>query len=254
MVNVKRLACSVPVTSCFQPSPLASTSITNSNVKRDSRYWPSMSMGSMDGWCEASSVLAKCVVCLSPLAFTSFSPHHWLVLAPLSNSNMKRDSWYWLSMSIGSMDGWCEASSVLAKCVVCLSPLAFSPHHWLALLSNSNVKRKPSASVFPASTISISISKPSWQHTKYWKPCSIRLSYRGLRGLAPRHVMCRPTRMWIRHGADAPDPQLWINSPTALWVPRKDNFSKGSNLTQEILSGATKAMWCLLHVSFWQLL
>ena len=95
----------------------------------------------------------------------------------------------------------CDASRVLAKWVVCLLPPAFSLHHWLAPLFNSNAKMRAECVSLSLPVYSLSIRKPFLVPlrgiTHQLGSMRTQAKLRGLGGgLTPRCVACRPTGMW----------------------------------------------------------
>ena len=122
-----------------------------------------------------------------------------------------------------SLSNDCVMRTCMCVVVSVLITLAFSIHHWLAACRE---KESPVRNFFPGS-YSLSCSKTYvaqiWDPPRgdRWKLGTSRPQAKpqGLGGglaLNARHA--RPTGEWIRPVACKPNPQLWVNNPTALWV------------------------------------
>ena len=110
-------------------------------------------------------------------------------------------------------------------CVVVsvLVTLAFSIHHWLAACCEKESRVRKSFLPVKASHA----VRPMWPRYGIlhevidgnWAPHGPRQNHKVSEEVWPldaRHAS--PTGEWIRSGACKPNPQLWVNSPTALWV------------------------------------
>ena len=117
------------------------------------------------------------------------------------------------------LSGWCDVSSV------CSCSVLIQSHFQLPLLASLTMKRGQVSRSFCQYIASPPASLMQCLHMmthRNWTPYGPRLNCRGLGGdLSPRHVSHRPNGVWTHPCANEPGPQLWVSSPTALWVLQK---------------------------------